>query len=145
MPATDMLCHLLRIKTCNLSKEEILLLEAELVVRICEELKRIFKSKFTEYFRLMKFNVDMENDMLEANFIRCLINDILLTEEYTLAGIAYYTHIPEDFVYEIVSGQHTTLSITFFRKIIELHRSVRGDLYRKIIKKILTDYQAVPQ
>ncbi|HVX00513.1 MAG TPA: hypothetical protein VHA52_08780, partial [Candidatus Babeliaceae bacterium] len=112
----------------------------ELFTRVCEALRDIFKTQFTEYFRLMKFNIEMENAMLEENFIRCVINDIISTEEYSLAGIAYYTQTPEDVIYDLASGRNICPSLPLSRKIINLHRSIRPCLYKNILKKITSEY-----
>jgi hypothetical protein len=82
----------------------------------------------------------MENGVMEDSLVRCVINDILSTEEYTLAGIACYTQTPEEVIYEVAMGQNTSPSALLLRKIIELHRSVRSDLYRAIMKKITDEY-----
>ncbi len=74
--------------------------------------------------------------MLENKFIRCLINDILSTEEYNLSGIAFYTGSTEDVIFELASGCNTNPTFLLSRKIIELHRLVRARLYDEIIKKI---------
>ena len=84
----------------------------------------------------MKFSIDRENSMLETNFMRFIIEDILSTEEYTLQGIAYHLDIHEDVILEIIAGRNNSPSATLQRKFIELHRSVRLDLYQEIIKKI---------
>jgi len=138
MSAAKLLCHFEGVNPSILSKEEILLLEAVLFLRICEELKEIYKIQHKDYFRIMKFNAEMENAMIETNYVRCIINDILSTEEYSLPGIAYYTHKPEDVIFEVATGKNTDPSSSLLRKIIELHRSVRPNLYREIMKKILT-------
>ncbi len=77
--------------------------------------------------------------MLEGNFIRLVINDILLTEEYTVQGIACYTQTPEDVIYDIAMGNNLAPSFPLSRKIIEIHRSIRPDLYSNILKKILSN------
>lgn len=84
----------------------------------------------------MRFNNLMENTVMETDYIRCIINDILSTEEYSLAGIAYYTNKPEDVIFEIATGKNTDPSSSLLRKIIELHRSVRPNLYQEMVKKI---------
>jgi hypothetical protein len=140
MPATELLCRLARIQPSDLSKDENIIIEAELFARVCEQLKETFKDKYKDYFRVIKLNKDMEKVMMEDSFTRCIINDILATEEYTLSGIALYTQTPEDIVYELASGTITNPTIVFFRKIIELHRSVRVDLYNAIMEKIITEY-----
>jgi hypothetical protein len=136
MTAVQALHHLLDINIQRLSKKEILILEAELFTRICEELKEVIRKQNKDYFSLMKFTIEKENTMIESSFIRCIINDILSTEEYNIPGIAHYTDTPEDVIYEVASGcnRHPTLSLA--RKVIELHRSVRPNLYREIINKI---------
>ena len=112
----------------------------EIFTLLCEELKQLFKGNYQDYFRLMNSNAEMEDTVMESKFVRCVINDILSTEEYTLSGIAYYTQIPEEVVYEIATGINTNPSALFLRKIIELHRLIRRDLYRDIVKKITAEY-----
>ena len=136
MPAMELLCQIIGIDPQNLSKEENTLLEAELFSQLCDELKKIFKLQFKEYFQLMKFNIEKEDAMIEANFIRCVINDILSTENYTLSGIAFYTQTPEDIIYEVAMGSNTSPSLLLSRKIIEIHKTVRQDLYRELLHKI---------
>lgn len=139
MPAIEPLCYSIGINPNKFSKAENLLLEAVLFSQLCEELKQTFKKEHKEYFRVMKFNKEMENIMLEAEFARYLIKDILSTDEYSLSGIACYTRSPQDIIYEIVVGKNNNPSSSLLRKIIELHRMVRPELYREIIKKILNN------
>jgi hypothetical protein len=142
MPSTELLCQIIGIDPHKLSNEENLIVEVELFTRVCEELKYIFKVQYKSYFRLIKCDAEMENAIMEAKFVRCVINDILSTEEYTLPGIACYTQTPEEVVYEVATGLNTSPSATLLRRIIELHRSIRQDLYHEIIKKITTEYLA---
>lgn len=136
MSATEMLCQLIGIMPGKLSREEMLILEAEVFFRVYDGIKEVIRIENKDYFRLMKLDQDMENRMIEDNFIRCIINDIIATGEYSLSGIAYYTHTPEDVIYEIVLGRNRNPSIILSQKIIEIHRSVRPNLYHEIIKKI---------
>lgn len=142
MSAIEPLHRLIGINPHGLSGEECVLLEAELFYSICEELKEFFRNQYKEYFCLMKFTIDMENVMLEENFIRFVIRDILSTKEYTLEGIAHYVNIHEDVVHEMILGRNSNPSALLLRKTIELHRSVRGDLYNTIMKKITEKYFA---
>lgn len=139
MPAMEPLCQLVGICPAELSKEEGIILEVELFTRLCEELKECFKNHYKDYLRAIKCHSEMENTLMEAQFVRCVINDILSTEEYTLDGIAYYTQTPEEVVYELAMGSNTSPSANLLRKIIELHRTVRRDLYDALMKKISTD------
>lgn len=133
-------CSLIGIDSKMFSKEENFLVEAELFKCICEELKEIFREQHKAYFRLMKFTLKKEEAMLEANFTRLIIQDILSTNEYNIQGIAYYTTTPEEVVEEILGGLNINPSAIFLQRIIDLHRSVRNELYNKIIKKIISKY-----
>ena len=143
MAAIELLSNLVRICPSKLSRSEIILLEAELFARICAELKEIFRIQQNDYFRLMKFTTKMENTMLEADFVRLIIKDILSTEEYNLNGIACYINTHEDVVQEIIDGRNTNPSAMLLRRSIDLHRSVRRDLYDAIVKKIAVEYSTV--
>lgn len=143
MSATEPLYYLIGINPEKLSKAEIHFLEAELFTRICDALKGVFKNYYKNYFQLMKYTNQMEDTMLEANFVQFIINDILSTEEYTLEGIACYIDTPEDVIVELVTGRNTTPSAIVFRRIIELHRMVRQELYQSITKKITSEYLMV--
>ena len=140
MSAAEPLCRLLGENIFKLSREEILILEAEIFIKLYKELNEIFRSQYKNYFNLMKFNKDMEDTMLEAEFIKNITKDLVTMDEYSLEGIAYHTHIPEEVIREIVLGRNTNPSLHASRKIIELHRVARFDLYEKIAKKIITQY-----
>ena len=88
----------------------------------------------------MRFTTKMEDVMIEENFIRLVINDILSTKEYTVEGIAEYIDIHEDIIYEVLTGRNACPSAKFFRRVIDLHRVVRRELYKNIIKEITSDY-----
>jgi len=130
------LSQLLEVDFKILTKEESMILEAELFAHIYEELKEIIKNENKDYFRLLKINIEKEKSMIESNFIRCIINDILSTEEYTLPGIAYYTDTPEEIIIEVASGRNTNPTFSLSQKVIDLHRSVRPQLYSSILSKI---------
>ncbi|MDR3478615.1 MAG: hypothetical protein P4M14_11360 [Gammaproteobacteria bacterium] len=142
MAATEPLCQIVGISSTTLSRAENYIIEVELFVRVCEELKRLIKSQNKDYYRLMKLSAEMENEMLDEILIRHVINDILVTEEYSLEGIACYTHTPEDAICDILAGKNPAPSLPLSRKIIELHRTVRPNLYREIMKKITSEYLA---
>lgn len=143
MAAIELLSCFLGVNPKSFSKEEKLILEADLLATICKELKEIFREQYSNYFHLMKFNTEMEDNMLDMNYIRWALKDILLTGEYTLSGIAYYTETPEEVVYEVVIGSNLRPSAIFLQRVIELHREVKHELYISIRKKIAEQYLAV--
>jgi len=136
MPAIQILSQFLLRDDIKFSKHESTLLEVELFTRICEELKEIINVENRDYFRLLKINNEKGKFMIETNFIRCIIKDIISTEEYNLSGIACYTGAPEDTIYDVAIGGNNSPSFSLSQKIIDLHRTVRPQLYRSIINKI---------
>ena len=140
MSKTDLVCCLLRSHTLKLSQAEKLLLEIALLTRIYYELSEIFKSRHKEYQRLIKSNPDQEGNMYSIKFMQEMIKDILSTEEYSLAGIATHTHIPEEVLSDVAAGVNTHPTFELSRKLFELHMGVRRDLYDKIMRKIASEY-----
>jgi hypothetical protein len=113
--------------------------EAEILSQVYTHLRNYFQDQFKNYFYIMKFTAEMENNMLDTNFIPNLINDILNSKQYTLEGIACYTYSFEEVIADIVSGKNYEPTFLLGRKIIDLHRSVRPELYQQIIRKITTN------
>ena len=140
MAAIIPLFQLMQIDISKLSKHELIILEAELFIHICEKLKEVFREQHKDYFRLMKLTKEMENSMLETSFVSLIIKDILSTQEYTLQGIAEYTNFHEDVLVDVIAGRNVCPSSVFLKRIIELHRSVRSELYQAIMKKIVMQY-----
>lgn len=136
MDSAKSILDLLGVGKGVLSKQESILFEAEIFTQICEELKEIIKIQNKDYFRTLKITSEKENTMIESNFIRCIVNDIISTEEYTLLGIACYTNTPEEVILEVATGQNTAPTFSLSQKIINLHRSVRPQLYATIANKI---------
>lgn len=141
MPAIEPLCRLIISDASMITFEERVILEFELFSRVIDELKEIFKEQYRNYFRIMNFTFEKENLVLESSFVQLIINDIISSGEYSLKGIAYYTDTFEDVVEEMMVGLNQNPSALFLRRLIELHRSVRRDLYHYIMKKIIA---AVP-
>ncbi len=83
--------------------------------------------------------------MIEAKFLLFVINDILDSEEYTLTGIANETQIPEEVISDIATSVNDSPSLYVSRKIIDLHRTVRPDFYREVVKKITHEYLSITQ
>ena len=141
MTAIEPLCNLIGATSLLLSKEERILLEAELFTRIHEELKELFREQQKNYFRLLKLSKEQEDIMLESKFAHLIVKDILATGEYNLQGIAYYTDTYEDVIEELIDGRNTNPSATLLKRLINLHRSVRRDLYNLVVKKLLANIQ----
>jgi hypothetical protein len=100
----------------------------------------LYQNTFKEYFLLTRTNIEKENAMHETSALLFVINDIIMSEEYSLEGVANYTQIPEEVICDIISGKNKTPSLHISRKLINLHRTVRPDVYKKVIEKIKTQY-----
>lgn len=140
MSVMEPLCCLFGVNPNFLTQEEKTLLEGELIVRICDELKEIFREEYKNYFCLINFTLEKENFMLESTFIQSIIKDIVSSKEYNLQGIAYYTDSFEEVIEDFMIGCNTAPSVIFFCKLVNLHRSVRPDIYNSIIQKIIARY-----
>jgi hypothetical protein len=135
--AMEMLFNLAGLKLSVLKKKERVLFEAYCFAEIYKEIYQFYSAPCKTYSQTITYNVNQEDEMLDANFLVCLIKDILESEEYTLTGIAYYIGIPEEVLYDLLAGIYKNPSPILWRKIIELHSTVRRELYQMIIKKIM--------
>lgn len=79
--------------------------------------------------------------MLAMNLVAWMIRDILLTEEYDYEGIACYIDVPEEVVRAVASGCNQDPSAILLQKVIALHGSVKRDLYRALLKKIVAELE----
>jgi hypothetical protein len=140
MAAMELLSYLLGIKGSTLLREETILFEANVFLSICNELKEIFRHELKNYFQLMQYSLERENKMLEDMFVHLVIKDILATNDYSIAGIANYIDVPVEVIQDVVEGRNTNPSAKLLRRTIALHKSVRGDLYRRIVKKIALEF-----
>jgi len=119
-----------------LSKYEAILLEVELFARICDELKTFFIG--SKKICLDIYRIAGEGIAMEVRLVKSMINDILSTGEYSLQGIACYTGTHEDVVEDIFTGINTSPTVLFFRRLVDLHRMVRQELYEMVMQKIMS-------
>lgn len=140
MPAMEPLHNLFNINSRSLNKGEEILLETELLRLIYEKLFSLFQLHLKPYCRIMKYDKDKEQKMIDENIMRLIINDIVTSNEYSLQGIACYTETPEDIIYEIASGANKSPSLQISQKIISLHRTVRSKLYDHLLKQIIHEH-----
>lgn len=103
------------------------LLEVLLIDALCAELDNIFQGEFCM--------------MTDRSVINYILLDLIKSEDYTIDGIATYTHIPQEVIYDIAIGNNTNPTLDVSRKIIELHKGVRADLYHRVMEKITEKYK----
>lgn len=96
---------------------------------------------FIEIFRNQidgnQYNCAMESYAMDSLIIQGIIKGIIETGEYTLEGIAYYTQIPFDVIYDAASGIHNHFSITPWAKIANLYLQVKPEITQLLIEKLL--------
>ena len=139
MPIPDPLYKLIKIPVLNMSKRENQLLEIILLTNLLKGLKEFFENTQKQEYWFIRDISKKEGNMFEDDFIVLVIKDILATGEYTLEGIAYYTNTHLDVIQELILKCSINPSLKFLRKLIELHRSVRTDLYEAIMKKFIQE------
>lgn len=135
----ELIYNLAGINLKTLSQNIKFLFTSYLLTRIHGELFKKFKSHHQAHLQILEPDLSEENLMLEANFMMYLLKDILSTGEYSLSGIANYVRMPEDVIYDLFIGINKSPSFSLWNKIIELHSTVRSDLYQELINKIMSD------
>jgi hypothetical protein len=129
MPALEPFYYLLHQNSKKLTKNEVLFTEVIFFLQLQQLI-----SQTTVYHRH-----DKDSIMIDHHFVKQLLEDILVTEEYTLTGIAYHLNIPEDVLADILTGCNQSPSLSIARRIMELHKFIRRDLYQDLIRKIALD------
>jgi len=127
MSATDLLTSLFRTNFYELDKKEKTSIEVLIFKYIYQELK----TYYGEFFF-----IKMEGLMPNGAVICNLLNDLISSNEYSIAAVASYTGYPEDVIYDLAGGINLNPTVTLSTKIIELHSISRPDFYKDIIKKI---------
>lgn len=84
-----------------------------------------------------QFDSSMEYYMMDNKIIQLLIQGIVETGEYTLEGIACYTRIPFDVIYDAASGIRNHLSVAPWARIANLYIQVNPDIVQALINDLL--------
>ncbi|MHB1947206.1 MAG: hypothetical protein ACYCQI_03725 [Gammaproteobacteria bacterium] len=115
------------------AKNERKLLKAFLV----GHLQKLFCDLFQNKIKAIHNNSSMECYTMDSKIIQLLIQGIVETGEYTLEGIAYYTRIPFDVIYDAACGISNQFSITPWVRIVDLYTQVRPEVVHVLIDKLL--------
>jgi len=140
MATLEYLCRMAGVNPASLSKEENWLIEAALLNALCEELTQIYTTKIS--LHTIKNYHEKENMMITSNVIPLILQDLIQSNDYTINGVATYSNVPEEVIYDIAIGNNNNPSLEVSRKIIELHRTARADLYHRVMQKITAGYVA---
>lgn len=113
-------------------KNERKILKAFLLSCLHELFNDLFHSKLC-----IENNYLMECYKMDNKTIQLIIHGIVETGEYTLEGIALYTRIPFDVVYNAACGIGNECSITLWARIIDLFIQIKPDIAKSLIDKLL--------
>lgn len=115
------------------SKNERKFLKAFLLNR----LHQLFLELFRSSAQCDQNNLVMECYAMDSKIIQLLILGIVETGEYTLEGVALYTHIPFDVIYDAACGINNQLSITPWSRIVDLYIQVKPDIAQILIDRLI--------
>ncbi len=103
-----------------------------------DQLHTAIKELFSDLsFTKSKNDSYMECCAVDSKVIQMIIKAIIETEEYTLEGIAYYTRIPFDVVFDAACGNSSQISITFWKKMIGLLIQIRPQIEQMLYENAL--------
>lgn|SRR3990167_2316429 len=108
-----------------------------LKVFLLERLHQLFSELFHKKFQHNQNSSLMECYEMDSKIIRLLIHGIVETGEYTLEGIAHYTRIPFDVVFDAACGINNQFSITPWSRIVSLYLQVKPDIAQVLFDKLI--------
>lgn len=135
MSATDLLGSILKLEPNTLPKRERAMFEVVFFKYLYSELVTSFK-------KIIKNN--QEKDMLDGSIIRSLVNELLISGEYSIQGLANYTGYSEDVIYDVSSGINHSPTLAFSTKVIELHFLARKEFYDSLVCKVFSQVGKTP-
>lgn len=115
------------------AKSERKMLKAILLGQLHQLLSGLFRNKI----QFDQNNSSMECYAMDSKIIQLLIQSIVETGEYSLEGIALYTQIPLDVIYDAACGVNNQLSITPWARVVDLFMQVKPDVTQILIDKLL--------
>ncbi len=115
------------------AKNERKILKAFLLGQLHQLFCKLFQNKMLH----SQNNSPMEYYTMDSKIIQFLIQGIVETGEYTLEGIALYTYIPFDVIYDAACGINNQFSITPWARVVDLYMQVKPDITKILIDKLL--------
>lgn len=138
MAAVIPLYDSLEIDLDGLGSQQRAFIDTVLFFDLCEKMQNRILAGYKTYFNAIKQNAEKEKIMLEENIMSCILNDILSTKEYTLAGVAYYTDTPEEILLDLSAGVNSNPTFSLSRRLMDLHRMVKPQLYSVLLNPLDT-------
>jgi hypothetical protein len=103
---------------------------------LLNRLHLLFCDLFHKKIQSEKSHSLMECYTVDSKIIQFLIQSIIDTGEYTLEGIAHYTRIPLDVIFDAACGNNVQLSMTLWVRVIHLYIQVKPDVAQLLFDKL---------
>lgn len=103
---------------------------------LLSRLHLLFCELFHKKIQLEKSHLLMECYTVDSKIIQFLIQSIVDTKEYTLEGIARYTRIPFDVIFDAACGNNVELSVTLWVRVILLYIQIKPDVAQLLFDKL---------
>jgi hypothetical protein len=104
---------------------------------LLNQLHKLFLQLFESTIQNNQDHISMECYAMDNKMIQLLIHRIVETGDYTLQGVAYYTRIPFDVIFDAACCNNNQLSLTLLIRIMELYLQVNPDIERILIDRLL--------
>lgn len=98
---------------------------------------QLVSEQFRERGLLNHENLCLEIHGMDRRITQLMINSLVESGQYTLEGIARYTHIPFEVVYDAACGVGGGICATSWTRIVHLYLGVYPDLARRLVDKFL--------
>lgn len=121
-----------RQKSQSLSKKKKKILQIIMLHELYDLLKTHLNKKISTNINFK----NKEDILMDNEIIRQMINEIILSNEYTLEGIAHVTRIPFEVIYDAAGGIKLQFSLPVWLKIIALYLQVKPALWQELIEKL---------
>jgi hypothetical protein len=108
-----------------------------LKIILLTKLYKVFNEWFLENIKSNHNNNTVEWYVMDNKIIQFLIHSIAETGEYTLEGIACYTHLPFDVIFDAACGNNRQFSIAPWARIFSLYLQVKPDIAKMLFDKLL--------
>lgn len=106
---------------------------------LLSQLQKLFYELFEDvvkYINSDSVSLEMEYYVMDSKIIQCIIRSILGSEEYTLEGIARYTRVPFDVIFDAACGNNRHLSITSWLRIVDLYLQTNPEISEKLLDRL---------
>lgn len=100
-------------------------------------LHKLFSDLFKQKIQVIKNQFLMECYVMDSKILQLILQGIIETGEYTLEGVACYTRIPLDVIYDAACGLNNQVSITPWARVVDLYIKVKPDTAQILIDKLI--------